>query len=182
MGSVDSPVSRTRSQSIERMTLANIFLDALHERRSRYDLEKRSPIPDTRIQQIIREAILHVPSAYNSQSTRIVLLLEEEHDKLWEITKTVLKAIVPDGAYPITEKKLNGFKAAYSTVSHLLCILLLHPLVDWSSKRSSSSTIVTSSRACRRNSRISLTNSRTGLPSQMPCINMLSGSRSNLKA
>ena len=109
------------------MTSASLFLDALHERRSRYDLEKRSPIPDTRIQQIIREAILHVPSAYNSQSTRIVLLLEEEHNKLWEITKTVLKAIVPDGAYPITEKKLNGFKAAYSTVSHLLGIILLLP-------------------------------------------------------
>ena len=106
------------------MCSASPFLDALRERRSRYDVEKRSPIPDTRIQEIIREAILHVPSAYNSQSTRIVLLLEEEHDKLWEITKTVLEAVVPAGVYPTTEQKLNAFKAAYGTVIHLQAIIL----------------------------------------------------------
>jgi hypothetical protein len=99
------------------------FLETLKSRRTYYALKKESTISDKKIQEIIRETVLHVPSSFNSQSSRIILLLGEEHNKLWDITKDVLKAIVPAENYPTTEKKLNGFQAAYGTVrcSPLLC-------------------------------------------------------------
>ncbi|PVH79022.1 Nitroreductase [Cadophora sp. DSE1049] len=92
------------------------FLETIKARRTYYALKKESTISDAQIQEIIKEAVLHVPSSFNSQSTRVVLLVKEEHDKLWEIAKEALKAIVPAEQYPSTEQRLNGFKAGYGTV------------------------------------------------------------------
>ena len=93
------------------------FLEAVKNRRSYYQLKKESPIPDSRIQEIIKEAVLHVPSSFNAQSTRVVLLLGAEHDKLWDITREVLTAIVPAEHFGSTDAKLKMFKGAYATVS-----------------------------------------------------------------
>jgi predicted oxidoreductase (fatty acid repression mutant protein) len=51
--------------------------------------------------------------------------VKEEHDKLWEITKEVLKGIVPAENYPATEQRLNGFKAGYGTVGIFFSFLSL---------------------------------------------------------
>lgn len=99
------------------------FLAIVQGRRSHYQLKKESTIDDKKIQEIITEALLHVPSAFNSQTTRIILLVKEEHDKLWEIVKSVLKGVAPADQWEKTEQKLNGFKAAYGTVR----IYLLSP-------------------------------------------------------
>ena len=98
------------------MTTSKDFLSALRERRSIYGLSKESPISDQQIQEIIAEAIQHTPSAFNSQSTRLVLLLGEQHNKLWDITSNVLKAVVPADQFSSTQQKLDGFRNGYGTV------------------------------------------------------------------
>jgi hypothetical protein len=95
---------------------AQAFFDTMVARRTFYALNKSGPVPQSRIEEIIRHAILHVPSSFNSQSTRIVLLVGEEHDKLWEIAKESVKAVAPPEMWSTSEKKLNGFKAGYGTV------------------------------------------------------------------
>jgi hypothetical protein len=100
------------------------FFEAVKNRRTIYQLKKESPISDAKIQEIVTEALLHVPSSFNSQSTRMVILLKEEHAKLWDIAKDVLKAIVPAEQYSGTEQKLNGFQAAYGTVSFSIPIFI----------------------------------------------------------
>jgi len=102
---------------------AQPFLDTMLKRRTYYPLKNSSPISDARIQEIIKHAILHVPSSFNSQTTRVVLLLKAEHEKLWDITKEVVKAVAPPEQFEGTEKKLNGFRAGYGTV----CILPQRP-------------------------------------------------------
>ena len=93
------------------------FKEALRHRRSYYALAPESPIDDARIEEIVRFAIKHVPSAFNSQSTRAVLLLHEHHDELWKIVKRTLRAIVPEGAFTRTEEKIeHSFAAGYGTV------------------------------------------------------------------
>lgn len=94
------------------------FLDIVKARRSIYTLKKESTIDDEKIQDIITQSLLHVPSSFNSQSTRIVLLLKEEHNKLWDIIKSTLQAAVSKEQWPTTEKKLNGLHAGYGTVSN----------------------------------------------------------------
>ena len=93
------------------------FEEALSNRRSYYHIGHESPVADDEIIRIIHEAVKHVPSAYNSQSTRIVLLLREEHKKLWGIVKKTLKMMLPEEVFARTEKKIDtSFESGYGTV------------------------------------------------------------------
>jgi predicted oxidoreductase (fatty acid repression mutant protein) len=92
------------------------FYDAVKERRSIYAITKESPISDDKIQEIIEHAVKHTPSAFNSQSARVVLLLGKEHDKLWDITTEALRKVVPQDQFSQTEEKINSFKNGYGTV------------------------------------------------------------------
>lgn len=93
------------------------FVEALKNRRSHYAISSKSPISDMEIEEIIQTALTHVPSAFNSQSTRIVLLLGENHRKLWSIVKETLRKIVAPQNFTSTESKIdNSFAAGYGTV------------------------------------------------------------------
>ncbi|WP_207918109.1 MULTISPECIES: nitroreductase family protein [unclassified Paenibacillus] len=89
---------------------------ALRERRSIYGITKESPISDQSIQEIIEETVKHTPSAFNNQTTRVVLLLGEQHDKVWDITAEVLKSLISTEQFSSTQEKLNGFRNGYGTV------------------------------------------------------------------
>jgi len=91
--------------------------NAIQHRRSYYSISNQSPISDSEIQEIIRFAVTNVPSAFNSQSTRVVLLLKEQHTKLWNIVKETLRKIVPAESFGATEQKINSsFMAGYGTI------------------------------------------------------------------
>ncbi|KLJ12208.1 hypothetical protein EMPG_12737, partial [Blastomyces silverae] len=99
------------------------LIELAKARRSVYQLSASSPVPDSAIQELVNSAILHVPSSLNAQSTRLVLLLHEEHTKLWDLTiKTFEDGIVASGKVPKdmwenhTKPKLEGFRAAYGTI------------------------------------------------------------------
>ena len=81
---------------------SKIFLDILAKRRTYYQLAAKSSIPDARVQEIIEQVILNVPSAFNSQTVRVVLLVKDEHRTLWDIVTEVLKGVVPEDAFPST--------------------------------------------------------------------------------
>ncbi len=58
----------------------------------------------------------HTPSAFNSQTARVVLLLDKHHTRLWDITKEALRKIVPEDKFAPTEEKINSFDAGYATL------------------------------------------------------------------
>lgn len=91
--------------------------EALKHRRSYYAISNQNPISDDEIEEILNFAALHTPSAFNSQSTRMVLLLREQHQQLWNIVRNTLKKMIPATAYASTEAKINkSFAAGYGTV------------------------------------------------------------------
>ncbi|MEV5025060.1 nitroreductase family protein [Paenibacillus sp. LPE1-1-1.1] len=92
------------------------FLEAVKSRRSIYGISKESVISDEKIVEIVHEAVLHTPSSFNSQSARVVVLLGENHDKLWDIATNTLRAIVPADQFESTEQKMGSFKSGYGTV------------------------------------------------------------------
>lgn len=92
------------------------FYTAVADRHSFYGISKESVISDERIKEIIEHAVKHTPSAFNSQSARVVLLLGKHHDKLWDITKETLRKIVPADQFSDTENKINSFQSGYGTV------------------------------------------------------------------
>jgi predicted oxidoreductase (fatty acid repression mutant protein) len=92
------------------------FYAAVSGRRSVYGISKEVVVSDEKIKEVIEFAVKHTPSAFNSQSARVVLLLEKEHDKLWDITKEALRKIVPVDQFSSTEEKINSFRSGYGSV------------------------------------------------------------------
>lgn len=99
------------------MSSQKSFFEAVKDRRTYYQLNKEAPISDKAISDIVEKALLHVPSSFNSQSTRLVVLLNKDHDTFWDYVLEVLKPLTPEEQFPKTEQKMQGFKAAYGTVS-----------------------------------------------------------------
>src|SRR5574344_2925373 len=97
--------------------MGRTFMQALENRRTYYSIGSESPVSDEKIEEVIKFAVKNVPSAFNSQSTRVVLLLGNHHKKLWNMTKDILRKIVPAEAFKGTEAKIDGaFLAGYGTV------------------------------------------------------------------
>lgn len=92
------------------------FYSAVAGRRTIYSISKEVVVPDERIEEVIEHAVKHTPSAFNSQSTRVVLLLGKEHDKLWNITEESLRKVVPADQFSSTELRINSFRNGYGTV------------------------------------------------------------------
>lgn len=87
------------------------------KRRSIYALSDQLPVSNDEIVKLIEHAVLHTPSAFNSQSSRLVVLFGEEHNKLWDITEETLKVIVGDDEkFQGTKDKIAGFRAGAGTV------------------------------------------------------------------
>ena len=92
------------------------FYTAVADRRTFYGISKESVVSDERIKEVIEHAVKHTPSAFNSQSARVVLLLGEHHNKLWDTTKEALRKIVPADNFSSTENKINSFRNGYGTI------------------------------------------------------------------
>lgn len=92
------------------------FQEAVAARRSYYGISKEFVVPDEKIQEVVENAIMYTPTAFNSQSGRIILLLNKAHDKFWNLTMDALRDVVPADKFGPTEDKINSFKAGYGTV------------------------------------------------------------------
>ena len=89
---------------------------AFDERRSIYALGNELPVEPQAIVNMAERVLLHTPSAFNSQSSRLVVLFGAEHQKLWDIAEEKLRAAVGDGDFSGTKQKLDGFRASAGTV------------------------------------------------------------------
>lgn len=96
--------------------MTNDFYRALKQRRSVYAISNESPISDERIIQIVEYTVLHTPSAFNSQNSRVLVLLGDKHDRFWQITKDALRAVVPADQFASTNAKIDSFSAGYGTI------------------------------------------------------------------
>lgn len=93
------------------------FKKLVEKRRSIYALGSHLPVSNDEIVKIVEHAVLHVPSAFNSQSTRVVVLFGDDHKKLWDITEDKLRSIVNDDEqFASTKQKLDGFRSGAGTV------------------------------------------------------------------
>ena len=92
------------------------FSALIKQRRTIYHLGSTLSVSETTIEQLVEDAIKHSPSAFNSQSARVIILFGEAHHKLWALTKENLRAIVPPDRFGATEDKIASFGAGAGTV------------------------------------------------------------------
>ena len=92
------------------------FYQVLKERRTVYAISKEAVTTDEVIKDVIEKAVLHTPSAFNSQTARLVVLWKNEHDRFWDITRENLRKIVPADSFQSTDEKITSFQNGYATV------------------------------------------------------------------
>lgn len=92
------------------------FLALAKARRTIYLLGKALPLSEDKVEEIIKEAIRQAPSAFNSQSSRALILMGKEHDRFWELVRGQLRNVIPAESFHATSDKLDGFAAAAGSV------------------------------------------------------------------
>ncbi len=92
------------------------FKDAIERRRSIYAIGKREVVKSERVAEIVKHAATHVPSPFNSQSARALVLFGEESSAFWGMVRSALKPLVPPAEFPKTEAKIASFDSGYGTV------------------------------------------------------------------
>jgi predicted oxidoreductase (fatty acid repression mutant protein) len=99
-------------------SVTDSMISAVAERRSIYSLSNESTISEKRLEELVQKVLLAVPSAFNTQSTRIVVLLGDQHKKLWDIVRGILAPHVKDNEAKAaaTEQRTASFAAGFGSI------------------------------------------------------------------
>ena len=92
------------------------FISLATKRRTIYHLGNNLPQTKEEINSIILEASKQAPTAFNSQSSRIITLFGEEHHKVWDMVLDALRPVLAADVFAGTEAKVNSFKAGMGTI------------------------------------------------------------------
>lgn len=96
------------------------FLDAVAARYSAYSLDdgiEEAGVSFDDVVETVRRIAPAVPSSYNSQTCRLIVLGGDDHRAFWSIVADVLRAKVDDEeCFARTEAKLKGFSDAAGTI------------------------------------------------------------------
>lgn len=96
--------------------MSRSLFEAIEKRRSIYGIGKEIIVQEKKIQEIVEHAVKYVPSAFNSQSARVIVLFGDQHNKLWDITRETLRNIVPEDNFASTNEKMESFRSGYGTI------------------------------------------------------------------
>lgn len=96
--------------------MSNKAIEIYQKRRTQYALGKNLDVSNEQFIELVKEAVRQAPSSFNSQSSRAVILLGEQSELFWELTKEALRPLVPADAFVNTENKLASFAAGAGTV------------------------------------------------------------------
>ena len=89
---------------------------AIEERRSYYAISDEEIVSKENVEEVVQFAVKHSPYAFNSQSGRVVILFNDHHKALWDLTKEHLRPLVKEENFHKTEARIDSFKAGYGTV------------------------------------------------------------------
>jgi predicted oxidoreductase (fatty acid repression mutant protein) len=93
------------------------FIEAVAHRRSYYHLDNRAVVNDSLVVELMDELLMTMPSPFNVQSARMVLLLDKQHRELWHILLETLRHITPPERFTKTQQKVErAFMAGHGTI------------------------------------------------------------------
>ncbi|KAE8154440.1 putative fatty acid repression mutant protein [Aspergillus avenaceus] len=105
--------------------------DGFKDRRTIYALTNESTISDDRLEQLVRDVVLHTPSAFNSQTSRLVVLLKKDHERLWDIAYEVASTTVPSEVFEkVYKPRIAMFRKAYGSALFYEDAAPIRPLED----------------------------------------------------
>ncbi|XAO26521.1 hypothetical protein I312_105358 [Cryptococcus bacillisporus CA1280] len=101
------------------MSKSAAFFEAVTARRSYYNLTNKSTLSNAQLQEIVEKSVKYVPTSFNGQQSRAVLVAGSKHNELWDkITETHLRTLKGDkGQEEFWANKIRDqYRAGYGTV------------------------------------------------------------------
>lgn len=92
------------------------FLKSVEHRRSIYNLGSKEVVSQKEIIEIVNRAVKNAPSAFNSQSSRVVVLFGQNYHELWQLVLDCLRTIIPEDKIGPTKEKIASFDKGYGTI------------------------------------------------------------------
>ena len=92
------------------------LLELAQKRRSCYALTNTIPFTEEQLVSLVQTAVKYAPSAFNSSSSRVLVLLREKHHAFWRLTQNELQKIIPPEKFTPTAEKLAAFDKAFGTL------------------------------------------------------------------
>jgi len=96
--------------------MSKSFASAMIGRRTIYAIGSEEIVAPTTVVDIVKTAVQHVPSAFNNQSQRAVVLFGQHHRNVWTMVLNAVKPLTPPENFPATSQKIAGFAAGYGTI------------------------------------------------------------------
>ena len=96
--------------------MEHTIIDSMKMRRSIYHLGKELPISNDQLEETVKEAVRLAPSAFNSQTSRAVILFGDENDWLWDLVWQKVKPLLAEGQEHSTKAKLASFNSGAGTI------------------------------------------------------------------
>lgn len=92
------------------------FKTLIQNRRSVYQLNQNIDISHDQINDLISVCVKECPSAFNSQSARVVILYGQSYHDFWQLVLHALQKIVPSHQFSETQKRIHSFCAGIGTI------------------------------------------------------------------
>lgn len=102
--------------------------DSLSRRRSIYALGHTRIVTDFCLEDTLKDCLKNCPTPFNSQSARLVLLLNKNHLDFWNLVLQKVTAAAPIGKKDSVAQKINSFAAAYGTILYFEDLSVLEQL------------------------------------------------------
>ena len=96
------------------------MLDLFANRHSFYDLNNNIPISEQEIIDIIQKSLELYPSSFNTQSSRVLLLLKKEHLQFWQMVENELLKTAPVEKNEAIKKRIYSFSQGYGTILYFI--------------------------------------------------------------
>ncbi len=112
-----NPVIENNDKTLEDDDMETELLGLMKQRRSIYNLGKQVSQSQDDITTLLKDVIKESPSAFNSQTTRVVFAFGDAHEKVWDIVLDELKKVAPAEAFEGSKQKVEQqFKAGFGTI------------------------------------------------------------------
>lgn len=92
------------------------FTELVQSRRTRYAIGNNTDVSKETVIARIREVAREIPTALNSQTSRLVLVFGEDNEKLWRYILDVQKDVMPAAMWEKMSGVMEVAKGAFGTV------------------------------------------------------------------
>lgn len=90
--------------------------DLLTKRRSHYAIGANTDVTAADVTAALNEVIPQVPSAFNSQATRVVVVSGEKNAQLWDLIKGVQQEVLDEATLNFMTPIMDGAREAVGTI------------------------------------------------------------------